>query len=213
MVLKTNRVENPGRIRQKNEMLILRAAEIEFARHGFKGATVQQIADTAGLPKANVHYYFKSKHDLYLAVLSDIVELWNSAFDAIRPEDSPADALGRYIRSKVMLAKTHPLASKIFATEIISGAPTLGKYLKSNNRQWVREKSAVIQSWIDQGKIDPISPEHLIFLIWSATQHYADFSTQIEAVLGRKKLTSKDFDFAADNLIRIILKGCGVKTP
>ncbi|MEZ5448538.1 MAG: TetR family transcriptional regulator C-terminal domain-containing protein [Thiolinea sp.] len=57
----------------------------------------------------------------------------------------------------------------------------------------VPERTAVFQAWIDQGKMNPVDPAHLMFLLWSSTQHYADFSTQIQAALGndRKQLTAR----------------------
>ena len=111
-----------GRIRQKNEESILAAAAEEFARYGFKGTSMNAIATRAGLPKANVHYYFNSKLGLYVEVMRHILELW------------------------------------------------------------------------------------------AGTQHYADFSDQIRRING-KRMTRADFAHASDNLIAIILKGCGLTPP
>ena len=202
-----------GKIRSDNRVKIIAIAEMEFAEFGYKGASIMNIAKRANLPRANVHYYFKSKLELYKKVLMDILQLWNDAFNQITPEDDPADAIGAYIRAKVMYSKTNPLASKIFANEIIHGAPRISEYLNSDFRNWLKSKSAVIEQWIKQGKMDPVDPLFLIMLIWSATQHYADFSTQVSAVLDKPQLTDQDFDDVADNLIHIILKGCGIKPP
>ena len=207
------KVYKSGQIRLDNEVLILRSAEQEFADHGYKGASMNSIARGAGIPRTNVHYYFKSKLDLYVAVLTGVVDLWNQAFSQITPEDDPADALGAYIRAKVMYSKTHAQASKIFASEIIHGAPNMTRYLKGDFRAWFGQKASVIQSWIDMGKMDPVDPYYLIFLIWGSTQHYGDFDVQVRAVLGKNKLTKNDFDDIADNLTRIILKGCGIEYP
>ena len=201
-----------GQIRLSNQAAIVRAAEAEFATRGFKGASMQRIADAAGIPRPNVHYYFKSKLDLYVSVLSDIVNLWNDQFDQISNDDDPAEAIGAYIRAKVMYSKTNPEASRIFASEIIHGAPNLTKYLKKDFRTWIREKASIMQSWIEQGKMDPVDPVYLIFLIWSSTQHYADFDVQVRAVLGKNRLNSKDFEAISANLEHIILKGCGIHT-
>lgn len=200
-----------GKIRQQNEQLIIEAAEIEFVNHGFKGASVRKIAERAGLPKANVHYYFKSKLDLYGAVLHNIIELWNSAFNDINPDDDPGAALTAYIHSKVMYSKTNPLASRIFASEIIHGAPFLSRYIETDFENWVAEKARVIKAWIEQGKMDPVDPYHLLFLIWASTQHYADFGEQVKAVLGKETLSEGDYQQAADQITQIILKGCGIK--
>jgi TetR/AcrR family transcriptional regulator len=200
-----------GQIRTDNRAKIIAIAEMEFAEFGYKGASIMNIAKRANMPRANVHYYFQNKLELYKKVLTDILQLWNQAFNQITPEDDPADALGAYIKAKVMYSKTNPLASKIFANEIIHGAPRINEYLNSDFREWLRSKSAVIEQWIKQGKMDPVDPLFLIMLIWSATQHYADFSTQVNAVLDKKELTDRDFEDIANNLTHIILKGCGIQ--
>ena len=201
-----------GRIRQQNEEIILKAAEDEFARHGFKGTSMNAIALKAGLPKANLHYYFTNKLGLYIAVLSNIIELWDSTFNTLSAEDDPAQALSSYIRAKIEFSRRQPEASRVFAMEIISGGACLTEYFTQDYRTWFQGRAAVFQAWIDAGKMDPVDPVHLIFLLWGSTQHYADFATQICRVSGRTRLTRQDMQDASDNLIRIILKGCGL-TP
>lgn len=201
-----------GRIRQQNEEIILKAAEDEFARHGFKGTSMNAIALKAGLPKANLHYYFTNKLGLYIAVLSNIIELWDSTFNSLSAEDDPAQALSSYIRAKIEFSRRQPEASRVFAMEIISGGACLTEYFTQDYRTWFQGRAAVFQAWIDAGKMDPVDPVHLIFLLWGSTQHYADFATQICRVSGRTRLTRQDMQDASDNLIRIILKGCGL-TP
>lgn len=202
-----------SRIRQKNEEAIIRAAENEFARHGFKGTSMNTIALNAGLPKANLHYYFTNKLGLYIAVLSNIIELWDSTFNALSVEDDPAETLARYIRAKMEFSRRNPQASRIFAMEVISGGQCLTEYFSQDYREWFKGRAAVFQGWIDAGKMDPVDPVHLIFLLWSSTQHYADFATQICQVTGRSRLTKQDMEEAGDNLIHIILKGCGLTPP
>ncbi len=199
-----------GRIRQQNEEIILKAAEDEFARHGFKGTSMNAIALKAGLPKANLHYYFTNKLGLYIAVLSNIIELWDSTFNSLSAEDDPAQALSSYIRAKMEFSRRQPEASRVFAMEIISGGACLTEYFTQDYRTWFQGRAAVFQAWIDAGKMDPVDPVHLIFLLWGSTQHYADFATQICRVSGRTRLTRQDMQDASDNLIRIILKGCGL---
>ena len=199
-----------GRIRQKNEQAIIQAAEDEFARHGFKGTSMNTIALKAGLPKANLHYYFTNKLGLYIAVLSNIIELWDSTFNALSVEDDPGPALSHYIRTKMEFSRRNPQASRIFAMEVISGGQCLTEYFSADYREWFRGRAGVFQAWIDAGKMDPVDPVHLIFLLWGSTQHYADFSTQICQVTGRSRLTKQDMEDASNNLIHIILKGCGI---
>ncbi|MGE8499195.1 MAG: TetR family transcriptional regulator C-terminal domain-containing protein [Pseudomonas sp.] len=202
-----------GRIRQKNEEAILAAAEEEFARHGFKGTSMNTIAQNVGLPKANLHYYFSNKLGLYLAVLSNILELWDSTFNTLTVDDDPAEALARYIRAKMEFSRRYPKASRIFAMEVISGGECLSEYFNQDYLSWFKGRAAVFEGWIAAGKMDPVAPTHLIFLLWSSTQHYADFATQICRVSGRSRLTKQDMEDASDNLIHIILKGCGLTPP
>lgn len=205
--------EKSGRIRDRNEQVILDAAEEEFVLRGFKGATIQAIADRAELPKANVHYYFESKEKLYTAVLNRIVALWNTQFGEINAEDDPARALDSFIREKVRLSYRHRRASKLFAMEIISGAPLLEGYIRSDMRAWVRSRAKVIQQWIDNGQMKPCDPVHLIFLIWSSTQHYADFDAQILNIMNHRDYEDDMIEEIADFLSSVILRGCGLRLP
>lgn len=201
-----------GRIRQKNEQTIIAAAELEFARHGFKGTSMNAIALAAGLPKANLHYYFGNKLGLYVAVLGNILDLWDESFSHLSVDDDPALALSRYIRTKMAFSRRRPLASRIFAMEVIAGGQHLSGHFNGHYLDWFRGRAAVFQAWIDAGKMDPVDPLHLIFLLWSSTQHYADFNSQICRLSDRRCLQQEDYDKATASLIQIILKGCGL-TP
>jgi len=209
-ILENRRNEPAGRIRQKNQLVIIAAAEEEFLTFGFKGASMKRIAERAELPRANIHYYFKNKIDLYAAVLGDIVETWDGTISQINPEDDPKETLSAYIRAKVMASKNNPNASRIFASEIIHGAPHIGTYLKTDYRETITKITQGIQSWIDQGKMDPINPMHLLFMIWGSTQHYADFGVQVLAAMDKTELTDDDFEQINDSITKIILKGCGL---
>lgn len=199
-----------GNIRQKNKSLILQAAKQEFVIHGFKGASIKRVAERAGIPRANIHYYFSDKTDLYQQLLSSILDVWNSSYDTLNVNDDPKSALTSYIRAKVMYSKVDPDASRIFASEIIHGAPILQTYLSNEFKCWVQSKVTVIQTWIEQKKIDQVNPYHLLFLIWSSTQHYADFNVQILAALDKDVMLDQDFEEVVNSLCQIILKGCGI---
>ena len=106
-----------GRIRQDNEAIIMPAAERVFARYGFRGATMQQIADAADLPKANLHYYFGSKQTLYLRVLECILHDWLAPLEGISASADPKTALEEYVRKKIGFSFARPEASRLFANE------------------------------------------------------------------------------------------------
>ncbi len=203
----------PGKIRDRNLELILSAAQKEFVAKGYSGASIQAIADRAGLPKANIHYYFKKKSMLYVAVLDQILQLWNDYFDEIHVDDDPAVALDRYIRQKVELSYSHPLSSRLFAMEIIQGAPHLKDYLRSEMRPWVRDKLKIIETWVAEGKMNDVDPVHLIFLIWSSTQHYADFESQVLTIMNHAEYEREMVDNIANFLSNVILTGVGLVPP
>jgi TetR/AcrR family transcriptional regulator len=200
-----------GAIRATNEEQILHAAEAVFAERGFTGATTSAIAERASLPKANVHYYFRTKEILYRAVLADILDLWLESADVIHEGADPADALATYIAAKIRYSRKRPNASKVFANELLHGAPHLIDYLRADLRGFVAAKAAVMEGWIAAGRMAPIDPRHLFFLIWAATQTYADFDCQVAAVLGRESMGEDDFATATEAVTSLVLRGCGVK--
>ncbi len=199
-----------GQIRQANEIRILAAAEKVFARAGFGGATMAAIATASGLPKANLHYYFGSKEVLYRAVLARILSDWLAPAQGITADADPRAALEQYIRVKMTLSAQRPDGSKVFANEMLHGAPVVKTILTSELRPLVTEKAAVIQGWIDAGRMAPVDATHLFFTIWAATQTYADFDVQVCAVLGRKTLTAKDHARATEHVVSLLLRGCGL---
>ena len=198
------------RIQKINEARILEAAEEVFAFAGYQGAVLERIAEKAGISKPNLLYYFESKEVLYQEVLEHTVETWLVPLDALEETDNPAEAFERYIRIKVGYSRRHPFASKVWANELIHGAPHISHYLRRRLKPLMEEKTRIIEQWIAQGKMDPIDPYHLFFIIWAATQTYADFGDQAAIVKGKKQLTKSDFDAAADTITAIVLKGTGM---
>lgn len=200
-----------GRTRQLNEARILEAAESVFAEAGYSGASMQAIAERAGLPKANLHYYFGTKEGLYRTLLSHILDMWLDAFEHIAPDRDPAEALSAYIRDKMRWSRTRPLASKVFANEVIHGAQQIEGYLATKLRRRMEDKAKVIEGWIATGRMAAVDPLHLFFSLWATTQTYADFDVQVRAVLGRSTLESADFDHATEQIIGLMLRGCGLQ--
>ncbi len=199
-----------GQIRKSNENRILAAAEKVFARAGFRGATMASIATASGLPKANLHYYFGSKDVLYRAVLARTLSDWLAPAQGITADADPRTALEQYIRVKMDLSTQRPDGSKVFANEMLHGAPVVKNILSTELRPLVVEKAAVIQGWIDAGRMAPVDATHLFFTIWAATQTYADFDVQVCAVLGHKVLSKKDHVRATEHVVSLLMRGCGL---
>ncbi|OMH39776.1 TetR/AcrR family transcriptional regulator [Motiliproteus sp. MSK22-1] len=202
-----------ARIRERNKNRIIEAASEVFADKGFAATKTIDIATKAGLPKANVYYYFKSKENLYRSVLETIVEPLLEAAAPFHLHENPVEALKEYVRAKIRISQQHSYASKVFASEIMHGAPHLPDDIGEQLLAQARGSVARIQSWIDQGLMAPVDPEHLLFTIWASTQTYADFDWQISMVTGKDKLSDSDYEAAADLIVQMVLKGCEVKSP
>ena len=198
--------------RLESERMIMVAAEKVFAEAGFGGATMQLIADVAGLPKANLHYYFPTKEALYRMVVQDIFQVWLKAADIFDQASGPVEGIGAYIDAKMEISRRHPAGSKVWASEVMHGAPVIQDYLETTLEQWTNGRITVIQSWIDRGLMAPIDPRHLLYMVWATTQHYADFGHQIETLNNSEPLTDAQWQAATDSVKTIILKGIGAKS-
>jgi TetR/AcrR family transcriptional regulator len=198
------------RIQLANESKILDAGLEVFSTYGFRGATVDQIAFLAGMTKPNLLYYFRRKEDIYLAVLNRTLDRWLAPLEALDPDGDPATEITAYIDRKIEISRDNPKASRLFAMEIMQGAPILWDVLAGPLKRLVDEKAAVIDRWIADGRMAPLDPYHLIFMIWATTQHYADFETQIRALLGSKVDEMAHLQQARQTLERVFLKGVTV---
>lgn len=173
-----------SRIQQRNREVILDAALEVFSLHGFRGATLDQIAEVAGLSKPNLLYYFPSKEEVHTALLTGLLDTWLDPLRAMNPAGQPLQEILAYVRRKLDLARDFPRESRLFAGEILQGAPRMRAAIEGDLRRLVEEKAAVLTRWMDEGRIARVDPVHLVFSIWALTQHYADFEVQVRAVLG-----------------------------
>ncbi|MEP4197928.1 MAG: TetR family transcriptional regulator C-terminal domain-containing protein [Aliishimia sp.] len=171
------------RIQRRNRMRILDAALDVFSRDGYRGATLDQIAVAAGLSKPNILYYFNGKEDIHLTLLNHLMETWLDPLIEMDAEGEPLDELLSYVQRKLDMAQDLPRESRLFANEILQGAPRMRPHLIRGLKPLFDEKCALIQQWIDEGRLAQVDPAHLIFSIWSTTQHYADFEAQVAVLL------------------------------
>lgn len=186
---------------------ILAAALTQFSQFGIHGTRIEQVAEQAGVSKTNLLYYFPSKEALYIAVLQQILDIWLAPLKAFREDLSPLVAIQEYIRLKLEVSRDYPQASRLFCLEMLQGAPLLKAELTGDLKTLVDEKSAIIAGWISGGKLAAVDPHHLIFMIWAATQHYADFASQVEAVTGATLQDEAFFARTVENVQRMIVEG------
>ncbi|MGI3186414.1 TetR family transcriptional regulator C-terminal domain-containing protein [Nioella aestuarii] len=194
------------RIQRKNTQAILDAALEVFSGQGFRGATLDEIAAEAGLSKPNLLYYFPSKEAIHVTLLTGLMTTWLDPLRELDPEGEPVEELMTYLRRKLELSRDFPRESRLFANEILQGAPRMIGALDGELRDLVEEKCAVIREWIKAGKIADLDPHHLLFSIWALTQHYADFDVQVRAVLGPGRDPLQEASSFLDELFLKILK-------
>jgi TetR/AcrR family transcriptional regulator len=202
-----------AQIRQNNEAQLLACAEAVFAEKGFEGAITSMIAERAGLPKANLHYYFPTKLQLYRRVIEDLFEDWHKAANTFDASDDPVAAISGYVRTKMALSRRRPLGSKVWANEITHGATHMHDILVERVKPWMDTRIVVINNWIAQGLLAPIDPQALLFMIWATTQHYADFEAQIRALSGHRKLGAQGFTEATEQVVDLVIRACGARSP
>ena len=195
------------RIQREKQDLILNAALDVFSLHGFRGATIDQIAEAAGMSKPNLLYYFASKEEIHRRLLEDMLDLWLAPLREMDAEGDPIPEIRSYIRRKLEMARDFPRESRLFANEMLQGAPHAIDVLEGELRRLVDDKARVIEAWMTQGRITRTDPYHLIFSIWATTQHYADFAVQVRAVLGRDRGGEGRFEDAARFLENLFMHG------
>ncbi|GHG23194.1 TetR family transcriptional regulator C-terminal domain-containing protein [Paracoccus aerius] len=194
-----------SRIQQKNRELILKGALTVFSANGFRGATIDQIAEAAGLSKPNVLYYFASKDEIHRTLLTTLLDMWLAPMLRINPRGEPLAEVLAYVQAKLEMSRRFPRESRLFAHEILQGAPHLTEILGGGLREVVDGAAAILQGWMDEGRLAPVEPRHLIFSIWALTQHYADFDVQVRAVLGPSHDPLAEAGPFLDNLYRKML--------
>jgi TetR/AcrR family transcriptional regulator len=198
------------RIRARNNKAILAAAITIFREKGFDGASIAEIAAAAGLPKANVYYYFKSKETIYQTIIGDLIREWDRALAHLTEEREPADALAAYVRAKLDFSRRHTAQSQMFANEAVHGGRFLTRQDRAHMQAITVEKARVFEGWMKAGKMRRVQPMHLFIILWASTQFYADFEVLAGNALETRRIRRRDYEAAAETIVGIVLRGCGI---
>ncbi|YCH31990.1 HTH-type transcriptional regulator RutR [Erwinia sp. D4-22] len=190
---------------------ILDAALEYFSQFGMHGTSLDKVAERAGISKTNLLYYFPSKEALYIAVLKDILDVWLAPLRALREDQEPLTAIRHYIQLKLEVSRDHPQASRLFCLEMLQGAPLLKAELEGDLKALIDDKSRVIENWVAQKRLAPVEPQHLVFMLWATTQHYADFAVQVEAITGQTLNDEAFFNQAVANVQHMVTEGIRVR--
>lgn len=190
---------------------ILGAALEYFSQFGMHGTRLDKVAERAGVSKTNLLYYFPSKEALYIAVLKDILDVWLAPLRALREDQDPLAAIRHYIQLKMEVSRDHPQASRLFCLEMLQGAPLLKAELEGDLKALIDDKSRVIENWVRQKRLASVEPQHLVFMLWATTQHYADFAVQVEAITGQTLNDAVFFNQALANVQQMVIEAIRVR--
>lgn len=192
---------------QKRNQLLNAALDV-FSVYGFSGASLDEIAQLANMHKSNIFYYYENKESLYVEVLTTVMQKWLAPLQILEVELEPTEALTHYLMQKIEISKDQPKASRLFALEIIQGAPHILPILKGPLKKLFKRKTKVIETWQEQGKLSKeIDAELLIINIWAITQNYADFSTQMEMVTGKTLRNRSMYQRTIEHTVHLMLYG------
>ena len=137
---------------QKRHQLLNAALDV-FSLYGFNGASLDEIAQIAEMHKSNIFYYYENKEALYVEVLTTVLQKWLAPLQTLEAELEPEEAITNYLMQKIEVSRTQPKASRLFALEIIQGAPHILPILKGPLKKLFKRKVKVISAWQEQGKI------------------------------------------------------------
>lgn len=210
-VARAAKTQRRTRIQEEKEERILDGALQAFSASGFRGTTIDRIAEAAGMSKPNLLYYFRTKEAIYRTLLERMLFIWLEPLRAFDAEGDPEAEIRSYIRRKLEMSRDYPRESRLFANEMLQGAPHITDALNGPLKSLVDEKAEVIRAWIKAGKIAGCDPYHLIFAIWSTTQHYADFDVQVRVLLGEGRGGEGRFEDAARFLEQMFTRGLMIK--
>ena len=186
--------------REKTDQILEAALEV-FSAKGYRGATIDEIAEKSGLSKPNILYYFDGKRAIHSFLLNRLLDTWLEPLEHLSDDGDPVEEICAYVARKLEMARDYPRESRLFANEILQGAPHIIDLLSGPLKKLTDEKAKLINTWVRAGRIAPIDPHHLIFSVWATTQHYADFDAQVQAVLGHK--AERRFNVAKTHLDRM----------
>ncbi len=199
------------KIRRKNVEKILLAAEKVFAERGYAGTSMADIAQHAELPRSNLHYYFSTKEDLYREVLVNLLDTWELEGACFERFDDPRVVLTSYIMEKMNHSRIRPHGSKLWANEIMRGAPLFQDMLEEHLSKGAKFMEAKIRQWVEEKRIRAVEPSALLYMVWASTQHYADFDYQVNALNDHQPLSEQQFNQAVQTITAVILRGIGLE--
>jgi TetR/AcrR family transcriptional regulator len=197
-------VRTPRAATLRKQEAILIEAEHQFARFGFEGVSLDSIAAALDLSRQNLLYHWPSKEELYRAVLNSVMGEWMASMSAVAEADEPEAAIQAYVQVKLRFSRERPSGNAVFTREIMAGAPRYQDVLKAQVMPLLHADLARFERWASEGRVRRLDFIHLMFLIWSSTQAYADLGPQFALYMGKPALDEEDFERARELITSLI---------
>jgi len=172
---------------------ILKAAEQIYAAHGLAGARTEAIAAAAGVNKALLYYYFKSKEDLYQAVIGSQLREFKEQTEKVLSTPGPAGPiLLRYVSYHFDFIGTHPHYPRIFQRMMMEGDRTLARIIREHSIPLMKMLLALLVRGMKSEEFRHLNPEHALVSIAGLTGHYFNIAPAIRAITGQDPFSKRN---------------------
>ncbi len=165
---------------------ILKAAEQIYAEHGLAGARMDAIAAAAGVNKALLYYYFKSKEGLYQAVVgTQVREFQRQAHEVLSAKGPAGPILLRYVSCQFDFIGTHPHYPRIFQRMLMEGDRALERMLREHSLPLMKLLESLLARGMKSGEFRRLNKGHTIVSIGGLTAHYFNIAPAFRVITGQ----------------------------
>jgi len=205
-----------GRTSKISRERILDASLVEFAKHGYEGATTASVARRIGVTQPLIHYHFGSKEALWRAAVelgfSQMATLLEGVTDEASSSD-PREQLRTIVRRFVTFSARHPEVSRLIIAESAVPGPRLEWMTEKHLRPLIRMIEETFRSGRDAGIVKDLSLESLIFVFLGALPHFFDGAPLIGLLWGIDPTDPAHVSAYADTLVEVLTAGLLVPAP
>ena len=187
---------------------ILKAAEQIYAEHGLAGARTDAIAAAAGVNKALLYYYFKSKEGLYEAVVgSQVREFQQRAREVLSLKGPAGPILLRYVSYHFDFIGTHPHYPRIFQRMMMEGDRRLERMIRQHSIPLMKLLEALLARGMKAGEFRCLNKGHTIVSITGLAAHYFNIAPAFRMVTGQDPFSKSNLATRKAEVLRFIRNG------
>ncbi len=180
---------------QETEQRIFEAALTVFSRKGRDGARMQEIADLAGINRALLHYYFRTKQQLYEAVFAHLFQQYVNSFSgSLHLDGTFGETLQHFISAYIDNVHEHQDMARLMMNENLAGGSLLGEHLAkalSTKGSPQQKMQQAIRRAVDNGEIRPVCPRQTMLTIISSCAFFFLIAPTVKVM---NPLAATDFD-------------------